>query len=169
MVRFIERFFEKREINCRLKSAHDRIPAKVHRIIDCIHARFSEINFNNGEFRNLNDHQKLSKLIKMINNDSDIIMLFQRRLPAIKIIHSDYIGSFYTADGAGETILFEKNKGLCLYYWNDYAGASKIISVTSNVLQKRDISHDYLRNAIIHYTEKKNFIDMCMRFNEYQE
>ncbi len=172
VVNFIEKLKAKR-----------RIPDEVYRLIDTVHRRYSQLNFNNGEFGGLSKKEKLSKLIQIINNDSDI-----KRLNSLSFIGSiiAFMGSKggkgYTASygGMGVNLCLGRD-GLSVHYWDDMdirslgeKPNSKIIDedvpATPKVLEKYDEKFDVekLRNAVTYYTNKENYIERAAVFKKFR-
>ena len=150
--------------------AERRIPQEAYPLINTINSRYSSLNFDNGDFKGLSEREKLSKLIDMINND-----------PKIKKLNSlSFIGSIKTerqkrgtgihaGSGSGLNLCIGGN-GLFIYDWNDFADKHNEIPVNldslKEYLERIDIKE--IREAVVHYTKRKEYIGRVADFNSFR-
>jgi len=154
--------------------AKKRIPQEVYSLIDSINKRYSEITLGNG-----NEEETLSHLISIINNDLEIERL--NSLSCIGAIDGGIKKSdrFFLSSGCfGQTLCIGEN-GLHIHYWDDIhtgkvgEGVKKIISedmpATPETIKKynEQFNAENLKEAIINYTNKKNYIERVAVFDEH--
>ncbi len=164
--------------------AKKRIPREVYSLIKSIHDRYSldqiredidELGLNNRNSNELNEREKLSKLINMINNDTEIKTLPSLAgIVSIKILRqirgrtTDY-GLHIPSQGNGINLCIGQN-GLYIYDWDD--GREKYsyeIPLTPDSFAKYfgKIDAKELRKAIIECTDRENYIEDVADFGRF--
>ena len=139
------------------KKIKKNIPRDIYFLIDSINVRYWNLGFDNN-FKELNEKEKLSKLIDIINNDEDI-----RRLHTTNEFTFSYelqMGERTSFGGFGVNLYFDTQKGLTIYDWNDYEGKYKEFGATADTIKRFNDSFnaEKLRVALVSSTERDNFI-----------
>lgn len=149
--------------------AKKRITQEVYQLVDSINGRYSQLNLNNGDFKGLNDREKLSRLIDMINNDDEISRLnFLSLIGSIRVERQERGNGIYAGSGLGLNLCIGK-EGLFIYDWNDFADKHDEILATLDTLEKYfgRISAEELRVAVVSYTNRDAYIKRVADFRNF--
>lgn len=156
MTSFIQKFKAKR-----------RIPSEVYKLIERINFRYSHLNLDNGEFNELIEREKLSKLISIIDKDTEISKL--NSLAIIGSIAESSVGEKTKFGGFGKNLCIG-NKGLYIYDWNDYQDEFNKIPATPESLEKhipQVANVESLRGTIVNYTNRETYIERVADFKKF--
>ena len=113
---------------------------------------------------------KLSKLIDMINNDSEIKKLNSLSfIGSIKTERQKRGTGIHAGSGSGLNLCIGGN-GLFIYDWNDFADKHDEIPVNLNSLKEylERIDIKEIREAVVHYTKRKEYIGRVADFNSFR-
>ena len=165
--------------------AEKRIPQEVYRLIKSINDRYSldqlisdvdELDLNNINLNESREREKLSKLIDVINKDSEILELHSLAgIGSIKVLRqergrtTDY-GLYLSSQGKGLNLCIGRN-GLYIYDWDDGREEySHEIPLTPDSFAKYFGKMDAkeLRRAVIDYTDKKTFVECVADFKKFK-
>lgn len=146
--------------------AADRIPAEVYILIGEINRRYRTLNLSGGQFEGLSDRERLHLLITLINEDQEIANLHALSMIGSIIVFRQIRDFGSTGWGCNLCI---GNNGLYIYDWNDYEGKHNNIPASPNALENLKISLgcEELREAIVTYTDRKNYVTCVEDFGEF--
>ncbi len=149
--------------------AKRRIPSEVYQLIENINSKYSQLNLDNGDFKELNESEKVSKLISMIDEDSEISRL--NSLSYIGSIHEAPFPEKSTMGGFGTNLCIGE-KGLFIHDWNDYDSKRDDISATPKSLKKyfgKEINAEKIKDVILNYTNQESYIKRVADFDKFKE
>jgi len=164
MLACIRRYFERRK----LRGARSRIPDEAYQLIDDINSRYSGLDLNGGEFAQLDERQKLSRLIEMINQDSEISKLNSlAHIGRIRVIQDI---EHARSEGVGVTLAIGGD-GLFIYDFNDFIGKHDEIPAGVDSLARYDprLDAESLKRSIANYTDRRNYERHVLDFDVFQK
>lgn len=147
------------------------IPQDIYELIASIHSRYLNLDLGSSRSEGLSERDKLQSMIEYVNGDRELSRLELRSMIGSIIVVRQVRGNGTltgAGSGSGLNVCFG-HEGLYIYDWDDFASKWHDISLASvDALNGVGIhlTAEELRDAIVDYTEKENYIDRVASFDK---
>lgn len=154
-----------------IQQAARSIPQDIYELIANIQSRYLGLDLGSGRFEGPSEHERLQSMIEYVNDDTELLRLDSRSMiGSLIVVHQVRGNDTLTGAGSGGGLnLCFGREGLYVYDWDDFADKRDNIPLTSvRTLERMGIqlTAKKLRDAVIDYTEKKNYIGCVADFNK---
>ncbi len=139
------------------------MPNEMRAVLNKIHKKYAELDLSGNYWPQQKD-EKLSKLIDIINNDTDISRLVSMQnslpLPFDNSVYELVTGEKTGIGGFGVDLCIEEN-GLYVNDFDSYESKASRIPASAEVIKKYNprVDAERIRGAVVDYTEEERYID----------